>query len=68
MSDHANHIGSSAGACPLRITVNAHPYGMSSNGYACSVTGGHCIPSDVCDQRNIDADKQTKLYNELAIQ
>jgi hypothetical protein len=44
MSDHANHPGYTAGNCHLRITVNAHRCGMSSNGFACSATGGHCLP------------------------
>lgn len=37
--------------CPLKIKVTAHPNGMSSDGYACSATGGHCIPCKDCDSR-----------------
>ena len=46
--EHKNHPGYSASACPVRITISAHTYGSSSNGYACSWTGGHCIPKASC--------------------
>jgi hypothetical protein len=44
MNEHANHPGLTAVSCPLRLTINAQPCGTSSNGYACSATGGHCMP------------------------
>ncbi|QIG71234.1 hypothetical protein EVB32_127 [Rhizobium phage RHph_TM39] len=48
---HKNHPGVTASECPARITVNAQPSSNHGSGYACSVTGGHCIPSSDCDAR-----------------
>lgn len=46
---HEDHPGASASACPERYQVNASPFGTSSNGYGCSITGGHCLPdTDRC--------------------
>lgn len=56
--DHADHPGHSQGACPLRITVNAHIYGTSRNGYACSATGGHCQQSEHCAARVAESDNE----------
>jgi hypothetical protein len=50
---YQNHPGFDARDCPARVTVNAHPMGLSSNGYACGVTGGHCLPCDKCPARRI---------------
>jgi hypothetical protein len=49
--NHADHPGAGNGDCVLRMQINAAPYGMSRNGYACSHTGGHCIKSEACDDR-----------------
>jgi hypothetical protein len=45
---HSNHPGHTNSDCPLRLQINAAPYGTSRNGYACSWTGGHCVKSDDC--------------------
>lgn len=47
---HSNHPGYEAADCPERIKITAVRTGMSSNGYACSCTGGHCIPSESCNK------------------
>lgn len=49
--NHANHPGHDNHGCPLRLQINAAPYGTSHNGYACSHTGGHCRASDACAKR-----------------
>ena len=51
---HEDHPGHSALGCELQITVNRAPCGSSSNGYACSATGGHCVPGDDCAARRGD--------------
>lgn len=45
------HPGHSASDCPLRMVVTAAFCGSSTNGYACSHTGGHCCPSGCCEAR-----------------
>ena len=45
---HHEHPGWDAEDCPLRITVTADRYGTSSDGFACSWSGGHCLPGDHC--------------------
>lgn len=46
-----DHPGFEMGECPLRITIVARLYSTSSNGYACSDTGGHCLPDGYCQKR-----------------
>lgn len=46
--DYTNHPGFEAGDCPLRIVVRPHAFGLSSRGFACSSSGGHCVPNDNC--------------------
>lgn len=46
---HSNHPGHGSSSCALSITVTASAYGTSGNGYACSWTGGHCLPSKACE-------------------
>lgn len=41
--------------CQLRMTVTAAPYAPTSDGHACRVTGGHCLPNSSCQ------DWQTKF-------
>jgi hypothetical protein len=43
---HKDHPGFCAFGCKARITVNPAAYSMSSEGYSCKVTGGHCLPND----------------------
>lgn len=43
LPDHARHPGWDADGCPLRITVTARTL-LTSDGFACSATGGHCLP------------------------
>lgn len=59
-SKHEDHPGSCAEDCPLRITINTRS-GMSQNGFACDATGGHCIPSDYCDEYRKDHRNQCDL-------
>lgn len=47
---YENHPGFGTD-CPCQIRINPHPTGMSSRGFACCYTGGHCLPSDECDGR-----------------
>lgn len=48
-ADHPGHLTS----CELQITVTPPAFGghMSSDGYACSASGGHCVPGDYCEER-----------------
>lgn len=49
---HSHHPGHTASSCPNRMTITRAASGsMSSNGYACSYTGGHCRPSESCKDR-----------------
>lgn len=47
--NHDQHPGHTGDGCELRIKVIAHPLGSSYNGYACSYTGGHCVPCESCE-------------------
>lgn len=46
VNPYADHPGFSATTCPDRITITQRgPYGsISGCGFACSRTGGHCLP------------------------
>jgi hypothetical protein len=57
---HANHPGHNV-SCELRTQVNAHFQGTSSNGYGCDMTGGHCVPSEHCDNRRNEARQQDAM-------
>jgi hypothetical protein len=41
---YAYHPGFDADECINRITINAATR-VTSSGFACSITGGHCIPN-----------------------
>lgn len=50
-----------ANSCPARLTVTPRCGAPHSGGYACRVTGGHCVPDDKCDARRATwADYQSK--------
>lgn len=59
LSHHADHPGVLAVGCPLRITVTARRTDGGRGGYACSCTGGHCLPGDQCADRRA-AEKETR--------
>ena len=44
---HEYHPGHDA-VCRARLTINAAPHSTASNGYACKVSGGHCLPGTRC--------------------
>ena len=46
---HADHPGHGS-TCRARLTINAAPHGMSSDGYSCKVSGMHCLPGDRCTE------------------
>ena len=49
---YADHPGFDAQDCPLSIVVTRRgPYGGVQGGFACSMTGGHCLPCDQCESR-----------------
>jgi hypothetical protein len=50
LPEHASHPGWTADGCPLRITVTPRNGGVTSHGFACEWTGGHCLPNASCDQ------------------
>ena len=60
-----NHPGLNATDCPARITVTPHNGAAHSGGYACSVTGGHCLPSTKCDELR-DEFIEDKMLDELS--
>lgn len=49
--------------CPQQYSVRARPNGLSSNGFGCGLSGGHCIPEKSCAQR---VEKAEKRKEELA--
>jgi hypothetical protein len=54
---HANHPGWDADGCPLRLTVTPKWSVPAAPGFACSWTGGHCLPGERCDARRESARK-----------
>lgn len=44
--------------CTHQYSVKARPYGMSSNGWGCGLTGGHCLPSNKCQKMIEDKEKE----------
>ena len=49
---YTDHPGWVAGDCELRITVTGNNNGSISGGFACSMSGGHCLPDeDLCATR-----------------
>lgn len=44
---HECHPGHGTTCC-AQLVIDAAPHGTSSNGYACKVTGGHCLPGKQC--------------------
>lgn len=47
---HADHPGWTAEECPARLTIVPRPYATSGPGFACGVTGEHCIPGEKCER------------------
>lgn len=60
LSHHADHPGVLAVGCPLRITVTARRTDGGRGGYACSYTGGHCLPGDQCADRRAEAAEEPR--------
>jgi hypothetical protein len=60
VNPYADHPGFTATGCPYRITVTPKgPYGSTSGcGFACSMTGGHCLPEE-CKFEKIAKPKQS---------
>ena len=54
---HSQHPGFNAGDCHLRITVSGRRTDGGMGGYACSLTGGHCLPASYCGDRREAADR-----------
>lgn len=55
-----HHPGFPVDTCQLQITVSPGPYSISSKGFACAHTGGHCLPGDQCDHwRQLSSEKLT---------
>lgn len=46
LPEHAGHPGWAADGCVARMTVTA----SRSHGFACRVTGEHCLPGERCDR------------------
>lgn len=59
LSHHQDHPGVVAIGCPLRIIVTARRTDGGRGGYACSYTGGHCLPGDQCASRRSALSKET---------
>lgn len=59
---YENHPGFGI-ECPCQLKVNPAPYGMSSRGFACRYTGGHCLPDEHCDERV--EEWETEFENEI---
>ena len=52
---YANHPGFDAVGCYLQYTVTQRgPWGnISSAGFGCEATGGHCLPGSQCEKRKM---------------
>lgn len=63
INPYAEHPGFKASSCPLRYTVTQRSaYGaVSTCGFGCEMTGGHCVPSTYCDKRRADAEQQDRM-------
>jgi hypothetical protein len=57
-----DHPGFSASGCPVQMTITAHRYGSSHNGYACSWTGGHCLPKASCKKIVKQYEKESLIF------
>jgi hypothetical protein len=57
-----DHPGFSANGCPVQMTIVAHRYGSSHNGYACSWTGGHCLPKASCKKIVKQYEKESLIF------
>jgi hypothetical protein len=58
------HPGYCAADCVLRLTITALRSDGAGGGYACSVTGGHCLPGALCDHRLREHQrKQERLHH-----
>ncbi len=53
-----NHPGHDT-ECHLKIRITAKPNGTSQNGFACSWTGGHCLPCEKCDSFRLAHKKES---------
>ena len=63
---YADHPGFDAQGCALQITVTrAGVWGGVQGGFSCSLTGGHCLPCDHCDERRKIGAKHDKRMEEL---
>ena len=62
INPYADHPGFTTD-CRLRITVTQRSAygGFHRGGFACEITGGHCVPSEHCEKRRADADAQDNL-------
>ena len=47
-TEYDNHPGASGSGCFNRIVVTRRASGLSMNGYACGLSGGHCVPREGC--------------------
>ena len=56
--EHASHPGWIADGCELRMTVTPRNGGVTSAGFACSWTGGHCLPGGACEGYRAEAGRQ----------
>lgn len=56
--EHASHPGWTADGCELRMTVTPRNGGVTSAGFACSWTGGHCMPGSACEGYRVEASKE----------
>jgi hypothetical protein len=62
---YVNHPGWTADSCGLRITVTGNNNGSISGGFACSMSGGHCLPEkDLCANR-IKREQERMLFESM---
>lgn len=59
---YAEHPGFTATDCEFRLTVTGKNSGAISGGFACSASGGHCLPDEgYCQIRKDNVAIQDKL-------
>ena len=63
---YADHPGFVADGCTERMTITrSGAWGGVQGGFACRVTGGHCLPCDKCDDRRatgVEFDKRQAMF------
>jgi hypothetical protein len=69
VNPYANHPGFDAQGCELQYTVTQqNSWGtVTSAGFGCWFTGGHCLPGDHCEHRRARSAEEAKLREQFDV-